>query len=209
VPSTPRFQRLYLHLWKDIVWLFAKRQPAWDFIVRWKKSAFALLGCVSALVTWYSLFVTALSIAPGEPRTSNPFSAPFVITNQRSLMPLMEVLPDCDLHYVELKNQPGLHMQNNNVGHYRKPIPVLAPLEQTTVYCGREGRPPVDAGPLSLADVTISVEYKSPYIPCHGMKWQRFMTYVDSEGKLKWKPAAFSDDPVPKSVFNRRRFYCW
>jgi hypothetical protein len=181
-----------------------------EFIVRWKKSAFALLGCVSVVVGWYSLFVTALSIAPGEPRTSNPFSAPFVITNQRSLMPLMEVLPDCDLDQVEATNYPGLHVKNNHFGHYRKPIPVLAPSEQTTVYCEGRWRPPVDAGPLSIADVTISVEYKSPYLPCHGTKWQRFMTYVDSEGKLKWKPAALSDDPVLENVvYRRRRFYCW
>ena len=198
-----RFKRLRLQLQPGIIWLLAKYRIAWNFIVRRKKST--LLACLSLVVGWYAYFVTALSITPGEPPTSNPLSAPFFITNQRSLLPLMDVEPDCEVHHIEMKNHPSLHLDNNDFGGYRKPIPVLAPEEQTTVYCRG-----MDMGPLSFADVTVSVLYRPPlHLPCYGRKWQRFVTYAAGDGKLKWKPYASSDAPVPKSMIYRRRFYCW
>lgn len=211
-PAGPRFKRLCLQLWQGIKWLLARCQFVWAFIVRWKNPVYAvltgLLTFILAVVGWYALFVTALSITPGEPPSLDPFTSPFVITNQRSLLWLMEVAPDCDIHRVEFKNQPSSRFTNNDVGGYRKPIPVLGPGEQDTVYCGRAGAP-LDMGPISFADVTVSVVYRPPlHLPCYGMKWQRFITYGDSEGKLKWKPYGFSEDPVPQTTLYRRRFYC-
>jgi hypothetical protein len=207
--ASPRLKRLFLHLGRGTTWLLAKLKAAWAFIVKWKK--FSLLGCLSAVAGSYALFVTALSITPGEPPTSNPFTVPFVITNQRSLLWLEDVNPNCDVNRVDFKGQLDSRFEGNDFGGYRKPIPVLGPGEQATVYCGRTGAP-IDMGPapVSFADVTVSIVYGPPlHLPCYGMKWQRFITYADSEGKLKWKPYGFSEDPVPKSTLIRRRFHCF
>jgi hypothetical protein len=205
----PRPRLLGPQLRQGITWLLAKRQPVWAFVIRWKKRLWAAGAVLSAIAGSFAYFVTALSITPGEPRSADPFTAPFVITNQRSLLSLMDVSPDCDVHHVEFKDHPDARFDYNHMGIYRKPVPVLAPGEEDALYCGRNSAP-LDMGQISFADVTVSVFYRLPlHLPCYGMKWQRFMTYVDSEGKLKWKPVAFSEEPIPQSIVHRRRFGCW
>lgn len=150
---------------------------------RLPKILFALTTIFATLFGLWLVLGPRVSVSAAYPlNPSDPFSAPFIMTNRGNLS-IYNVGFTC--------NQTGAVYPNPkwNVGDnkttYTDLSPVIQPGESRTIPCGMRGTLSL---PIVGADINIQVSFRPSYWPRKLTTRFRFLMWIDSNKHLRWLP---------------------
>lgn len=165
-------------LWKRAI---ARVQKGW-------KSVFYILGVLAALSGALS-FLPKISVTSSGPLDSlNPFSAPFIISND-GILPIYSV--NIHIYPRNVRDASGAEViLKQGIKSSNPPIPIMAPGEKVTLGLPF---PFIFQAPLISADIEYVVIYRPDWIFWHQCKQFRFGLTKNSSGSYIWLPRGMSE----------------
>lgn len=154
----------------------------------WKRILY-ILG-IFAIMSGAMAFLPKISVTPSEPLDpSNPFSAPFIISNE-GVLPFHSV--SYRVHIREVQSEDGA-----KVIVYKKGITVSDFLI-SNINPGEKAStgipfPFAFQTPIKSADITFVVIYRPDWLPWHGEQRFRFGLAKKSNNSWTWLPRAMSE----------------
>jgi hypothetical protein len=169
-----------------------------SFLPRVKRPALLLWSLIGAIALIFGVFVGYVQLAPrisvsasAPLNPSDPFSSPFVISND-GYLPIRNVQFLCRLSDVNAQ-PPGLNLSFENIsvmgpdrflGDKSQKIRDIDPGGQATTKCNLSPLFPVM--PIENADIAITVVYQPAFYRSQKVKDFRFITVSGSDGQLRW-----------------------
>ncbi len=129
-------------------------------------------------------------VEPGEAlNPTDAFSTPFIVTNDGQLA-LRDVSLRCNLRKVEAGgSQSGV--ENLSTATADPPTRQILPGERETYICFFPFQFP---SPITDADISVTVRFRSQWLPGRYERRFRFVTLPRSDDKLQWSPRPMASE---------------
>jgi hypothetical protein len=151
-------------------------------VLKWVGKLLASFGFILGVVTGYLSLVPRISVEQPELLDiSNPFSTPFILSNDGPLG-LNDVDFSCGLNQIENTLHTKVH-DSRVTGIAR--IIRMEPGEKASVPCEFPFGP---GPPLISADITMIVKFRPDFVFQRKSRYFRFMTAAAKDGTLRWFP---------------------
>lgn len=155
------------------------------------KFGIATVGLVASAVGVESYFAARPQVAFSsllDP--SDPFSAPFTITNTGTISSMNNVTFRCVIRKVQDESGGGVVVAPAGITPTGLNIPEIGPGETSTNGCPF---PFELSAPVVAADLEIIVKYRPDWIPWEREKSFRFGVVKNKDGQMTWMPRATSE----------------
>jgi hypothetical protein len=159
------------------------------FLLGWKLlvSLFSLLAIASGILA----LLPRPSVTASEfIKANEPFSTPFVISNE-SYLPIHDVNYKCAIRHYRASDGGNIIAYEGGIVPSGFVLPEMSPGESTTVSCPfpfKGWEPVVSAG------FDFVLEYRPDFLPWAQEKRFRFETGWDKDGSLKWYSRSMSEN---------------
>lgn len=115
----------------------------------------------------------------------HPFATPFSVANN-GLFPVYDVEFSCGMNDVSTESTPHQLSQFSTV-FASLPIPRINGGHSEITFCAF---PFITESPIKEADISVSVHFKSAWLPPKRTEIYRFRTIKGTDGRLYWYPKA-------------------